>query len=266
MFSARGDARRKRIVAIVLAGVAAAAAGLTFVATGTTFAGENVVASGYVRDAAGNPVAGALIALYDAGPTDSTISELPLATTTSASDGSYHVAFIPTSSLSAEAAANGGYNNFYVVATAGAARYFLGITRVYSSGIWTNGSDVTGDDLVPGTSATGAGPNLYCGIEIRKKRIGEQQAQTVIGETRTSTSLRPSTAGRTGRSTVPSTSATRKGLPSSGTSAPKTATSGGRILSTESTSTGISAATSGTPSRRGSGRAAEPGRAPTTPT
>jgi hypothetical protein len=184
MFTALGNTWQKRILVVALVGLAGVLAGLTFVARGTTYAGENLVASGYVRDAAGTAVAGARVALYDARPTDdATISAVPLVTTTSASDGSYALPFSPTAALAAEAAANGGYNNFYIAATAGASRYFLGITRGYSSGIWTSGGDVAADDLTPGTSASGTGPNLYCGFEIRKKRIAQEQALTVIGET-----------------------------------------------------------------------------------
>lgn len=196
MFRGLGDPWRRRSAALLALGLAGLLAGLTFVATGTSSVVDNLIATGYVRTSTGTPVRGARVALYDARPTDTQSVESPLTTATTANDGSYSLALAPTAALDAEAAANGGYNNFYIAATAGTTRPFVAVTRQLVEGAWTNGDGDAVDGSVPSTrddlqptgdsairSGGAGGPNLYCGWDIRKKRIAGEQAPTVIGET-----------------------------------------------------------------------------------
>jgi hypothetical protein len=187
------DTWRKRAVVAGLAAMTAVVAALTFVSTGKTVVGLSVVASGFVRDADGLPVKDASVALYDDQPTDDVLDESPIARTTSADDGSYRFVILPKASLTAEAAANGGYNTFYVEATTtdGRGPYFIVISRSYASGQWVNidganvddPSSLTRDDLLP-IADLFHGVGFWC-VEIRKQLVGKDQARTVIAETHT---------------------------------------------------------------------------------
>jgi hypothetical protein len=156
---------------------------------------EPVVAQGYVLDPTGAPVQGALVELYR-DPQDPYASYRALDSATTDTSGFFVLRSAYTAELQGDAAANGGYVNFDVLAASDDASYFDGVTRTYVAGVWLTPEQAVADgsrvpdetlrlqpaaDAAPSVGSSPGSP--WCWITTKRKTlIGTERDSTIVGE------------------------------------------------------------------------------------